>query len=249
MKQDWGSLVPPGWTVRHVAETGSTNDLAKEAGLTGAPERTLFVTDHQLKGRGRLDRTWVEIPGSSLLFSILFRRSLPPILLTMICSLAACEAIQRVAGISAEIKWPNDLMLNGRKLAGVLTEVNWSRANPFVVVGIGINVNFDPPQVEGIPDTATSLLREAGVEVSRRELLREILLSLDVLLTMEDAALEPLVRDRWTARLWRRRQKVVIADDNTVLEGILEGVNDEGVLLLRLDDGTLTEVRVGDVRI
>ncbi len=249
MEQDWSSLVPPGWTVRYVVETGSTNDLAKEAGLAGVPEKTLFVTDHQLKGRGRMDRTWVELPGSSLLFSILFRRHLPPILLTMICSLAACEALQRVAGVRAEIKWPNDLILNGRKLAGVLTEVNWSQANPFVVVGIGINVNFDPPLVEGIPDTATSLLREAGVEVSRRELLREILLSLDALLAMEDRALERLVRDRWTARLWRRRQKVMVADGGTVLEGILEGVNDEGVLLLRLGDGTLTEVRIGDVLI
>ena len=249
MEQDWSSLAPPGWTVQHVIEAGSTNDLAKEAGLAGVPEKTIFVTDHQLKGRGRMDRSWVELPGSSLLFSILFRRPFPPILLTMICSLAACEAIQRVAGARAEIKWPNDLMLNGRKLAGVLTEVNWSPTNPFVVVGIGINVNFDPPLIEGIPDTATSLLRETGTEVSRQRLLREILLSLDALLAMEDAALEPFVRDRWVARLWRRRQKVVVADGGVVLEGILEGVNDEGVLLLRLDDGTLTQVRVGDLLI
>ena len=247
MDQDWDSIAPPGWTVRHAIETGSTNDLAKAAGLAGASEKTLFVTDHQLKGRGRMDRTWVELPGSSLLFSILFRRPLPPILLTMICSLAACEAIQRVAGARAEIKWPNDLMLNGRKLAGVLTEVNWSPENRFAVVGMGINVNFDPPLVEGIPDTATSLLRETGTEASRRELLREILLSLDALLAMENAALEPFVRDRWATRLWRRRQRVVVADGGTVLEGIFEGVDSEGVLLLRLDDGTLTQVRVGDV--
>jgi len=249
VEQDWSSLPPPGWAVRHAIETGSTNDLAKDAGLAGVPEKTVFVTDHQLKGRGRMDRKWVELPGSSLLFSILFRRPLPPILLTMICSLAACEAVQRVAGVRAEIKWPNDLMLNGRKLAGVLTEVNWSPENRFAVVGMGINVNFDPPLVEGIPDAATSLLRETGEEISRHELLREVLMSLDALLAMEAAALEPFVRGEWVARLWRRRQKVAVADGGTTLEGIFEGVDDDGVLLLRLDDGALMQVRVGDVLI
>lgn len=247
MEQDWSSLQPPGWSLNHVTETDSTNDLAKEAGLTGMAEKTLFVTDHQQRGRGRMDRNWVEIPGSSLLFSVLFRRQLSPMLLTMVCSVAACEGIQRVAGIGPEIKWPNDLILNGRKLAGVLTEVNWSQENPFAVVGMGINVNFDPPLVEGIPDTATSLLRETGVEVSRQELLREILVSLDAMLAMKREDLEPLARKQWVSRLWRRRQKVAVADGSTVLEGVFEDVDEEGVLLLRLDDGTLTQVRVGDL--
>jgi BirA family transcriptional regulator, biotin operon repressor / biotin---[acetyl-CoA-carboxylase] ligase len=247
VEQDWSSLQPPGWSLNHVTETDSTNDLAKEAGLTGMAEKTLFVTDHQQRGRGRMDRNWVEIPGSSLLFSVLFRRQLSPMLLTMVCSVAACEGIQRVAGIGPEIKWPNDLILNGRKLAGVLTEVNWSQENPFAVVGMGINVNFDPPLVEGIPDTATSLLRETGVEVSRQELLREILVSLDAMLAMKREDLEPLARKQWVSRLWRRRQKVAVADGSTVLEGVFEDVDEEGVLLLRLDDGTLTQVRVGDL--
>lgn len=242
----WDHATLPGWTVRHVAETGSTNDLAKEAGLAGLPEKTVFVTDHQTKGRGRLDRSWLELPGSSLLFSILFRRTLSPMLLTMVCSVAACDAIEKVTGARVEIKWPNDLMLNGLKLAGVLTEVSWAAESRFAVVGMGINVNFDPPTVEGIPATATSLMREKGVEVSRPLLLGAVLARLEELLAM-DVALEPFVRSEWAKRLWRQRQKVTVADGGTVLEGIFEGVDEEGVLLLRLDDGTLMPVRVGDL--
>lgn len=247
MTEDWSLLVPRGWTVHHVAETESTNDLAKKAGLARIPEKTVFVTDHQTRGRGRLDRSWLELPSSSLLFSILFRRSLSPILFTMLCSVAASDAIERVAGIRVEIKWPNDLMLNGRKLAGVLTEVNWMPDNPFVVVGMGINVNFDPPTLEGVPDTATSLLRETGREVPRQELLGAILERLEEMLAMDGPELESRVRADWVARLWRRRQRVVVADGGTTLEGVFEGVDEEGVLLLRLDDGTLRPVRVGDL--
>lgn len=247
--EDWSLLAPPGWTVHHLAETGSTNDLAKEAGLCGLPGKTVFVTDHQTKGRGRLDRSWLELHGSSLLFSILFRRSLSPILLTMLCSVAACEAMERMVGVRPEIKWPNDLMLGGRKLAGVLTEVNWMPDNPFAVVGMGINVNFDPPAVEGVPETATSLLRETGRETPRTRLLGAILERLEGWLAMSDRSLGPAIRREWSSRLWRRRQRVVVADGSSVLEGVFEGVDEDGVLLLRRDDGTLMPVRVGDLLI
>jgi BirA family transcriptional regulator, biotin operon repressor / biotin---[acetyl-CoA-carboxylase] ligase len=167
-------------------------------------------------------------------------------LLTMVCSIAACDAIESVTGARMEIKWPNDLMLNGLKLAGVLTEVSWAAEGRFAVVGMGINVNFDPPALEGIPPTATSLLRETKAEVSRPLLLGAVLARLDELLAM-DATLEPFVRSQWARRLWRQRQKVTVADGGTVLEGIFEGVDEEGVMLLRLDDGTLMPVRVGDL--
>ncbi len=240
---------PAGWKVIYLAETGSTNDLAKEAGKERAPEKTVFVTDHQVKGRGRLERTWLEQSGSSLLFSLLFRRHLDnPMLLTMACSVAAAEAIERVAPVRVEIKWPNDLMVRGAKLAGVLTELSWYAGNPFAVVGMGINVNFDPTALEGIPSTATSLLKETGQKVSRPRLLREILSSIDSLLAVAPANLEREVRARWASRLWRRRQKVVIADGSLVLEGIFEDVAEDGALLLRLDDGSLQTVRVGDLQ-
>lgn len=245
-----GFTGPEGWTVHYFRETASTNDLAREAGESGAPERTVFVADHQTRGRGRMGRSWLEQPGNALLFSILFRRRLSEsFLLTMLCSVAAAEAIDRVAGVRAEIKWPNDLMLNGKKLAGVLTETSWRRSESFAVVGIGINVNFDPSRVEGIPDTATSLLRESGREISRQRLLYEILLEIDALLATDPQQLGPLVRSRWAARLWRRLQRVVVVEGNQALEGVFEDVAEDGALLLRLDDGSVQTLRVGDLRI
>lgn len=250
MQEDAGFRAPPGWILHYFRETGSTNDLAEEAGGRGAPEKSVFVADHQTRGRGRLDRKWLELPSSSLLFSILFRRHLsPPLLLTMACSVAACQAIEKVAGVRVEVKWPNDLMVGGKKLAGVLTEASWSERNPFAVVGMGINVNFDPPELPGIPDTATSLLRETGREVSRQRLLYEILLQVDALLAQDPARLESSVRSEWASRLWRRRQKVVVVDGVQLLEGVFEDVAEDGALLLRLDDGSLQAVRVGDLQV
>ena len=239
---------PPGWAVSHLPETGSTNDLAKEAGKAGAPDRSVFVTDHQTAGRGRMSRRWIEPPGSSLLFSMLFRGPLSEsTLLTMLCSVAAATAVEEVAGVPVEIKWPNDLMVRGRKLAGLLTEVNWFPDNHFAVVGMGLNVNFDPPSIPGIPEGATSLLREAGHEVSRPELLFAILAHLDGFLAMDPASLREEVRSRWVSRLWRRRQRVVVADGGQVLEGVFEDVDEDGIMLLRLADGTLQRVQAGDL--
>ncbi|MGE5618374.1 MAG: biotin--[acetyl-CoA-carboxylase] ligase [Sphingomonadaceae bacterium] len=250
MSQGEVFLAPPGWVVHHLTETGSTNDLAKEAGEDGAPERTIFVTDHQTGGRGRRGRSWLEVPGGGLLFSILFRRhQSQSFLLTQICSVAACQATEELAPVRAEIKWPNDLMLNGRKLGGVLTEVSWSPGNHFAVVGMGINVNFDPAAAGGIPDSATSLLRETGRRISRQQLLYQILLHLDALLALDPARLESVVRERWASRLWRRRQKVTVAEGGQQLEGVFEDVAEDGALLLRLTDGSLQAVRVGDLLI
>ncbi|MGI5836383.1 MAG: biotin--[acetyl-CoA-carboxylase] ligase [Chloroflexota bacterium] len=241
---------PPGWVVHYLHETGSTNDLAKEAGEEGAPERTVYVADHQTKGRGRMGRSWFEKPGNALLFSILFRRNLShSFLLTMLCSVAAAKAIDRIAGVRTEIKWPNDLMLGGKKLAGVLTETSWCWPESFAVVGVGINVNFDPSLVEGIPDTATSLRLETGREISRPQLLHEILVQIDAFLAFDLEQLEDQVRLEWAARLWRRRQKVVVVEGNLTLEGVFEDVAEDGALLLRLDDGSLQPLRVGDLQI
>ncbi len=241
---------PQGWVVHYLPETGSTNDLARQAGESGAVEKAVFVADHQTRGRGRQGRSWLEQPGSALLFSMLFQRhQSQPFLLTMVCSVAACEAIEKLLPVRAEIKWPNDLMVNGRKLGGVLTEVSWAPAHPFAVVGMGINVNLDPASIPGIPDNATSLRRETGMEFSRQRLLHEILLHLDELLALDLRQLEPVVRERWGSRLWRRSQKVVVVEENQQLEGSFEGVAEDGALLLRLTDGTLRTVRVGDLLI
>lgn len=140
-------------------------------------------------------------------------------------------------------------MLGGKKLAGILTETSWRWSESFVVVGVGINVNFNPSLVDGIPDTATSLRRETGREISRPQLLYEILVQIDSLLSSDPEQLEHRIRSRWATRLWRRRQKVTMVEGNQLLEGVFEDVAEDGALLLRLDDGSLQALRVGDLQI
>jgi BirA family biotin operon repressor/biotin-[acetyl-CoA-carboxylase] ligase len=135
---------PPGWSVRHVAETGSTNaDLVAE-GAAGVPGRSVLVADHQSAGRGRLDRVWEAPPGVNLLASLLLRDADlagAPNAAVQRLSLAAIDACQQVAQVVPVLKWPNDLLVGGAKLAGVLAQCG----DGFVVVGIGLNVKWAPP--------------------------------------------------------------------------------------------------------
>lgn len=140
---------PPGWHVEVLDEVGSTNDelVAREA--AGAPDHSVLATRHQTAGRGRLDRRWAAPPGTNLLVSILFR-DVPayPHELTWRVGLAARTACEAVAGVRPDLKWPNDLLLGGRKLAGVLSQAG----RGFVVTGIGLNVGWAPAEAALLGD-------------------------------------------------------------------------------------------------
>src|SRR5829696_631071 len=139
------STWPPGWSVTWVAETGSTNADLVAAAMADAPDRTVLASDHQTAGRGRLDRRWEAPPGANLLVSLLLR-DLPdqPQLVTQRVALAARAACRRTAGVDVTLKWPNDLLVDGRKIAGVLAQAGSSVAGHFVVAGIGVNVGWAP---------------------------------------------------------------------------------------------------------
>ena len=132
------------WQIEIVDETGSTNSDLLSAAASGAPDRSVLMARHQTAGRGRLDRTWIAPAGSNLLVSLLFRR-VPeqPHELTRRVALAAVAACRAIAGVTPTLKWPNDLLLDGRKLAGVLAQAGGSGPD-FVVVGIGVNVRWAP---------------------------------------------------------------------------------------------------------
>ncbi len=133
---------PDGWHVTHVPVTGSTNDDLLAAAATGAPDRSVLVADHQTAGRGRLDRRWEAPPGANLLVSILFRTvPSPPSTLTQRVGLAAIDARRAAAGVDAVLKWPNDLLVGERKLAGILAQ---RAADGSIVVGLGLNVGWAP---------------------------------------------------------------------------------------------------------
>jgi BirA family biotin operon repressor/biotin-[acetyl-CoA-carboxylase] ligase len=144
---------PSRFAVSFVADTGSTNADLLAAAADGAPDGTVLVTDHQSAGRGRVGRTWEALPGTNLLASILFLDDLDePQLLTNRVAVAAVRACERVAKVSPDLKWPNDLLLDGAKLAGVLAEAGSQHGRlTCVVVGIGLNIGWAPPDAARLP--------------------------------------------------------------------------------------------------
>lgn len=246
--------------VRWVDSTGSTNaDLLAEA-ADGRPEGLVLVADHQVAGRGRLDRTWEAPPGSSLLVSVLLRPALGPddgFLVTFAAGLAAVEAVHQVAGVTPGLKWPNDLVLvgddprAGRKLGGILAEARLGASGlEAVVVGMGLNVNWPrelPAELEGI---AVALNHVVGAEVDREDLLVAWLQHLDArLAALDTPAGRPalLERVRAVSATLGRPVRVELPDGSR-LEGDAVDLTPGGHLLVApAGGGEPVEVTVGDV--
>ena len=228
---------------------GSTNDEAKRLAEDGAPEGTLVVADEQTAGRGRLQRTWWAPAGTALLMSLILRPDLAPHQaqrLTMLCSLAICDAIAGTTGLVPAVKWPNDVLLRGRKVCGILTELGIEGPRlAYAVVGMGVNVNVDFGGAGGLAHTATSLAQELGREVSRLELLRAILINVEERYARLRAGESP--HAEWAARLATLGQRVIVTTPTEQLSGIAEGVDADGALLLRDENGVLRHILAGDV--
>jgi BirA family biotin operon repressor/biotin-[acetyl-CoA-carboxylase] ligase len=239
-------------TVYH-RSIGSTNDVAKELAIRRAPEGTLVIADEQTAGKGRLGRRWLAPPGTSLLMSLLFRpHFLAPYQaqrLTMICSLAVVEAIETVTGLAAAIKWPNDIMVQGKKVGGILTELGATGERlKYAVVGLGLNVNLDFGAVEAMGElaaTATSLSQELGREVSRLTLLWRILENIESRYQRLGAG--ELSHDEWASRLITLHNYVTVDAPQGAVEGWAEDVDADGALILRTDCGERQRVLAGDV--
>jgi BirA family biotin operon repressor/biotin-[acetyl-CoA-carboxylase] ligase len=225
---------------------GSTMDLARDAAAHGAAEGTLALTDEQTAGRGRLGRSWITPPALNLASTLLLRppaaavRAIP-----MITPLAVVAAVEEHADVRCDIKWPNDVQVDGKKLAGILIETELDAEPPIVLVGAGINVNFDPRDHEEIRDIATSLLAATGREHDREALLALYLLHFEQL--YDEAKPGADVRDRWRARLITLGQHVTATTPAGTTEGVAEDVDTDGALLIRKDDGELVTVEAGDV--
>lgn len=226
--------------VRWVEQIDSTNTCVLEAARAGAPEGLVVVADEQTAGRGRLGRTWQARPGAALLVSVLLRPTVSELTRsTMATGLALAEAVEGVAGFAPDLKWPNDLLVGDRKLAGILAESDLG--DPVgVVVGAGCNVAWGSMPAE-LADIATSCDIESGREVDREELLVELLVGLDALI---DA---PHLHERYRARLATlgRRVRVERHTDTIVGEAVDLGVS--GELVVRDDDGVQHAIAAGDV--
>jgi BirA family transcriptional regulator, biotin operon repressor / biotin---[acetyl-CoA-carboxylase] ligase len=237
-------------TVQVHGELPSTNTTVVDEARSGAAEGLVVVADHQTAGRGRLGRTWSAEPGTSLLVSVLLRPPLPldevPVVL-MAAGLAACDGVERAAGFRPRLKWPNDLVVDDRKLAGLLTEATGG-PDPGVVLGLGINVGAAayPPE---LADEATSCEEVAGRGVDRGELLVAFLTALEARYTAVLAGARSATLDAYradSATLGRRVRVELTAGPAVV--GEASAVADDGRLIVVDDGGAQHLVHVGDVK-
>ncbi len=230
-------------------ELDSTNTRAVALARQGAPDGALILAESQSQGRGRLGRRWHAPAGSSLLMSLILRPELAPMQaqrVTMICSLAMVEAIANVTDLPAQVKWPNDIVLRGKKLGGMLTELGARGERlDYVVVGLGLNVNLDTASLTETMTPPTSLSEELGVSASRLDLLIAWLTRVEVHYMRLRAGWSPRVA--WRDCLATLGQAVRIGAHEEVIEGVAEDVDDDGALLVRVASGNLRQVLVGDV--
>ena len=241
------AVLPGGWRVLYEPTVSSTNDLAREAARRGWPERSVFVADYQTAGRGRHGRSWTVPPRTGLLSSILLRRAdAPPQACTMLASVAACQAIERLLALEPAIKWPNDVMLDGRKVAGTLAEATDDGVSRAVIVGIGINVNVDEEALADLPN-ATSLLLEAGRPVHRGELLVLLLEAMQPWLALGAREMAAGLWPEWQRRLWGQAQAVRVRDRDEELEAVILGGEPDGALRVRAGDGVERRILAGEI--
>jgi len=236
-----------GHNIIYYPVTSSTMDVARQAAADGAAEGTIVIADEQTAGRGRLGRKWLSPPESSVLLSIILYPKLEELpRLTMAACLAVARSIERVTGLKPTIKWPNDVLIQGKKVSGVLIEsdVQGDRVN-YAIVGLALNVNLDPSSIPEIAETATSLKEALGHEVSRLEVLRALLGEFEDLYSALRRG-EPIERE-WRRRLETLGREVTVRSGQEVREGYAESVDEDGNLLLRLRDGSLVTIAAGDV--
>ena len=221
-------------------------DEAAKLGEGDAEEGAVVVAEVQRAGRGRQGRSWVSQPGN-LLVSVLFRPTLEALpFISIIGGIAAARAVRKVTGLDPKIKWPNDLLIGGRKAAGILAESAIAGDTVwYAVLGVGINVSLETGQTEEISATATSVNAAAGREVPREDLLRQFLMDLDALYLALGQGNSPIAE--WQDLLETTGQRLVATWGDDTFTGVAEGTDDLGNLLLRQDDGTLLTLTAGDV--
>jgi BirA family biotin operon repressor/biotin-[acetyl-CoA-carboxylase] ligase len=235
-------------------ETTSTNDVIEKLARDGVKEGVVVFAESQTKGRGRLGRKWISPAGKGLWFSILLRPQLRPqeaTQLTVAAATALARAIQTETHLAPDIKWPNDLLLNGRKVAGILTELSAEvdRVN-HLIVGIGLDVNQVatdfPPDVRKL---ATSLRIETGAPLDRAELAAAVLQELDRDYARICRGEFAAVADEWESRCTTLGQNVTVLIGDRRLRGRAESLDDDGSLLLRTEHGRLERILGGDVTV
>jgi len=247
----------------------STNTLVMQLAYEQPEEGLVVLTDSQTAGKGRRGRRWVDVPGCNVLMSILFRPLFPPHMLVMITSLAVVDSIADICQVAAVIKWPNDVLIENRKVAGILIETSHDTSGRMVAVaGIGVNVNGSIKELAKhaslqVPLTAiaTTLESACGHIVSREVFIARLLqyieksyfalqheiAELPVVGTVTNEPFTRLIRERWRSQLATLGRTIEVQQGNSVISGIAEDVDESGELLLRRHSGELVRITWGDV--
>ncbi len=235
-----------GRTVLYYPRLGSTMDEAREEARRGVAEGTVVIAGEQTSGKGRMKRAWLA-PTGNIALSVILHPALASLpCLVMLASVAVAGSIEAVTRLSTRIKWPNDVLINGKKVSGILIEsdIRGDRVN-YAIVGIGINVNLKPGDFPDIRETATSLAAESLGHVSRLEVIRHLLVEMDRLyVALPDG--QP-VYEQWRGRLVTLGRRVRVTSGEGILEGVAESVDGDGSLFLRQPGGSLTRIIAGDV--
>ena len=241
-----------GRRIYYFAQVPSTNAVARELVPAGAPDGALAVAEEQTGGRGRLGRGWFSPPGKGVWCSLILYPPVNPAAappLTMLTAVAVARAVRRVAGLTPGIKWPNDLLLGGKKFCGILTEMSaeMERIN-YIIIGAGINVNLNQEDFPGeIANVATSLKAYAGRTVSRVELLQAYLQEMEVLYRIWlKEGFAPVLK-LWKELCVTLQRPVRVSGLKESVEGWAEDVDEEGSLILRLADQTIRRLTAGEV--
>lgn len=234
-------------------EIDSTNDEAKKYAEKGCSEGAVFISELQKNGKGRLGRNWKAKKGENLLFSIVLKPQITPMeatQITLVAGISVCSALRKMTGLDAKIKWPNDIVLNGKKIVGILTEMSAAIENvKYVVVGIGINVNSENFSEE-IQNKATSLYLEGKKKIKRAELLKCTLSEFEknYKIYLENGFFEPFseIYKQLCANIGKRI-KIIYKDK--IIFGMAYGISENGELLFEDDNGNKKKALSGEVSV
>lgn len=230
----------------------STNTAASEFASKGYAEGSVIIANGQTEGRGRRGRAWLSPPGRNIYMSIILTPDISPVdatVLTLMAAVACTHAVRNAASLQVSIKWPNDIIVSGKKIGGILTEIKADMDRIFhSIIGIGMNINLD---IDEMPDslraTATSIKNETGRTVSRTAMAAEILKELDKWYNVFLQAGKRRIIDEWLMLSSTIGRTVRITIGDNIFMGIAESITDEGMLMLKLPDKTLKKISAGDV--
>ncbi|MCH8285999.1 biotin--[acetyl-CoA-carboxylase] ligase [candidate division KSB1 bacterium] len=230
----------------------STNDLAKTNALKGNPIPLVVTADEQTRGKGRMTRNWYSPRNKCILLTIVFPESPDDFKFghyNFLVSLVIASAVESTAGLTVSFKWPNDILIGGKKICGTLSElITIEDGKQLIVTGMGLNVNIERNEFpEDIRDKATSLSIETGSIVDREKLFTDVIRTLNTLYSIwENRGIEPLFQ-QWMQKSSTVGKNVVIRTEKHYIDGLAEGINQDGSLILKDDAGKLHTIYAGDL--